>query len=487
MKTKGWQKIFSFTLVQYVKTKSFIVGTIIICILTAAICVLTNILPNIINSAKGSGGVFGGEVSSTEEFLSGTLYLFDETRILTDDDKQMFTSMFGERFSEPAASLNETTDKMAGSEGTETAVRITSQNDKDGRITGYEVRSYYSSNAKGSADMIGGMVSGLVNRRILLNAGVDPEKYEETQVSVITSKTEAGGKGVSSIQGLVNYALPILVSIVLFMLIFSYGSIVAQSIATEKTSRVMELLLTSVRPLAVVIGKVLAMGVVSLLQFALIILVGMGSFAVSAPFGWLGEAADLIKDPEVQAALSQLTAGTTGGGVNFANFSTSELEMAQAVNELAAVFTPLNIAAVIVIFILGFLVYSLIAALIGASISRMEDLQTAMSPYSIIGVLGMYLAYFPVMFNAESLESGDAATNPVQVFSYFFPISSPFALPSAVLLGTLEPWKIAAAVGVLCVFVALIAIVVGKVYEAIILHNGNRIKLSDMLKMATRR
>ena len=346
------------------------------------------------------------------------------------------------------------------------------------------MRSYYSANAKGSADMTGGTVSELINRRILLNAGVDPEKYEDTRISVTTSKTEAGGKNLNTIQGMVNYALPLVISLMLFMLIFTYGSIVAQSIATEKTSRVMELLLTSVRPLAVVIGKVLAMGLVSFLQFALIILVGMASFTLSNPFGWIGNAMDLLIDPEMQAALSQMT---SGGSVGAVNVSTSELEMAQAVSDLTSVFTPVNIILIIVIFILGFLFFSLIAALIGASVSRMEDLQAAMSPYSVIGVFGMYLAYFPVIFNVENLESGDAAVNPVQLFSYFFPVSSPFALPSAVLLGTLRPWEIALSVCLLAVFVALIAVVVGKVYEAIILHNGNRIKLSDILKMAVRR
>ena len=110
-----------------------------------------------------------------------------------------------------------------------------------------------------------------------------------------------------------------------------------------------------------------------------------------------------------------------------------------------------------------------------------------MSPYSIIGVLGMYLAYFPVIFNADSLQNGDASTNPVQIFSYFFPVSSPFALPSAVMLGTIEPWKIFLSIAVLAAFVVLIAVIVGKVYEAIILHNGNRIKFGDILKMAVRK
>lgn len=224
------------------------------------------------------------------------------------------------------------------------------------------------------------------------------------------------------------------------------------------------------------------MAIVSILQFALIILVGWASFAISAPFGWISKASELMKDPEIQSALSQIGQSGVPSGV-----SSSEFEIAQALSDLSKVFTPFNIAAIIVIFLLGFLFYSLIAALVGASVSRMEDLQAAMSPYAIIGILGMYLSYFPVIFSVDSLSSGDAAINPVQMFSYYFPISSPFALPSAVLLGNLGTWQVAAAIGILAAFVVLIAIVVSKVYEAIILHNGNRIKFGDMLKMAVRK
>ncbi len=489
MKTKGWNKIFSFTFIQYIKTKSFIVGTIIICVITAAICVLTNVLPNIINDAEKSDSIAVDDDSEEGDFLkSGTVYLFDEANILEKDDKDALTTLFEDRFSEPEKTLDEITEELKTSEKSEAAVQITAHKDKDDKIASYEVRSYYTQEAKQAVDMLNSTVSDLVNRRIMMNAGVKPENYEQTQVDIYTTKTQAGGKNLNSVQGMVNYVLPILISIILFMLIFSYGSVVAQSIATEKTSRVMELLLTSVRPLAVVIGKVLAMGLVSFLQFFLIILVGGLSFTVSAPFGWIGQAAELLKKPEIQTALSQLgqSGGMTGSSA-LAGISSSELEIAQTLNDFTKVFTFGNILSVVLIFILGFLFFSLIAALIGASVSRMEDLQAAMSPYSIIGVLGMYLAYFPVIFNADALANGDSSMNPVQFFSYFFPISSPFSLPSAVLLGTLEPWKTAIAIGVLAAFVVLIAIVVSKVYEAIILHNGNRIKFGDILKMAARK
>lgn len=488
MKTKGWKNVFAFTFVQHIKTKSFIAGTIVMCAIMAVICVLTNVLPGVINKDLGdateiidsSGG--GGE-DKTDPFLeSGVIYLFDDAGILADDDKAALADVFKGRYSEPESDISETTNELKVSEKLEIAVHITAQTDKDGNVTGYEIRSYYTSAAKDSADLVGNIMTELTNRRIMLNAGVAPERYLDTKVSIFVTKTQAGGKNLSSVQGLVNYALPMVVSILLFMMIYSYGSIVANSIATEKTSRVMELLLTSVRPLAVVIGKVLAMAVVSILQFALIILVGWASFAASAPFGWISKAMSLMKDPEVKNALAQAAQASVPSGV-----STSEFEIAQALNDLTKVFTPFNIAMIVIIFLLGFLFYSLIAALVGASVSRMEDLQAAMGPYAIIGILGMYLSYFPVIFNVDSLASGDSSINPVQMFSYYFPISSPFALPSAVMLGSFSTGQTVAAVAILAAFVVLIAIIVSKVYEAIVLHNGNRIKFGDMLKMAVRK
>ena len=170
-----------------------------------------------------------------------------------------------------------------------------------------------------------------------------------------------------------------------------------------------------------------------------------------------------------------------------AGVSLEDIEMAKAMNDIFKNFTPLNIILVFVIFILGFLFFALISALVGASVSRMEDLAAAMQPFSIMCVLGMYLAYFPVIFNAENLADGVNELNPVQVFSYYFPLSSPFALPGAILLGNFNAIQSIIAVVVLAACVVLIAIVVSKVYEAIILHNGNRIKFGDIIKMATRK
>ena len=65
-------------------------------------------------------------------------------------------------------------------------------------------------------------------------------------------------------------------------------------------------------------------------------------------------------------------------------------------------FSPVVIVLIIVVFIVGFIFFALIAGLIGATVSRMEDLNAAMQPMSIIGVLGFYLAYFPSTMGGEA-------------------------------------------------------------------------------------
>lgn len=482
MRTNGWQKVFKFTLVQHIKTKSFIVGNIITCIIVAAICVLTNVLPGVIGGDdSGIEGILGGGNTENPFGDFDAVYIYDDSKILAADDTAQIEALMPGKLAVSEKSLEELVKEFETSGNVRAAAQITAAPGEDNAVIGYDIKTYYTSETNGgTVDTLNGLLNGLINRRVLLNAGVSPENYASTQVYISTSRIEAGAKEWNFIQSAMNYFIPIVVSLLLFILIFSYGQIVAQSIATEKTSRVMELLLTSVRPLAVVIGKVLAMCIVSFGQFILIGVVGFVSFLISAPFGWMGDAIKIANDPEIQQALQNAAQGL--GGIQ-----TSEMQIAEAMNDLAAGFSPLNIILIIIIFLLGFIFFSLVAALVGASVSRMEDLQQAMGPYSILGVLGMYLAYFPVLFNIDSLDTGAASTNPVQFFSYYFPISSPFALPSAIMLGTLDTVQSVIAVAVLAAAVVLVAVIVSKVYEAIILHNGNRIKFGDILKMAARK
>lgn len=461
MKTKGWQKVFGFTLVQYIKTKSFIIGTIVICLIVALLAAGANILPSLMSGEEEVVGDNGEAMPST----TNAVYIYDNCGILTDEDMVSLEGM-GLKITQTELKADEMIDKLVTAEN-EAMVSVSGV-EYNGVIEGFSVKTYYSPDAEGGAvDYITIAVQQTVNYRNMLNCGITPESYAASQRYITTSKIEAGNDEWNIFESAINYFVPIVVSLVLFLLIFVYGQTVAQSIATEKTSRVMELLLTSVRPLAIVIGKVLAMGLVSVLQFILMILVGMGAFMMTAPYGIGGEIMDMMNSAEV----------LTGEGAM----------MVEAIENTVGSIGAFEIILILVMFILGFLFFALIAALVGASVSRMEDLTAAMQPYSILGVVGLYLAYFPIIANAGAMETGAATVNPVQIFSYYFPLSSPFALPSALLLGTMDVAQVILAVVILAAFVVLVAMLVAKIYEAIILHNGNRIKFGDMIKMAGRK
>ncbi|MGN1339323.1 MAG: ABC transporter permease [Oscillospiraceae bacterium] len=457
--TRGWKKVFGFTFVQYVKTKSFIVGTIIVSLITMLIVAGVNLIPK----WMGAGEKISDMMGQDTQILLNTVYIQDNSGILTEEDMQSLTSC-GLPVKAAEKGAQELIDELSGAQAGQALVTVTPQ-EYNGAVTGYAVKTYYSPETDGSSvDAAISLVSNIVTYRNIITLGVSPEDFAASQRTVVTSKIQAGSDEWNVFESMINYMVPIVSSLILFILIFAYGQTVAQSIATEKTSRVMELLLTSVRPLAVVIGKVLAMGLVSLLQFILIGVVAGGTFAVTAPFGIGGDLLKMLADPSAQVGESA--------------------EIVQAFTNSFGNISPLSIILIFVIFILGFIFFALIAALVGASVSRMEDLAQAMQPYSLLGVLGCYLAYFPVIFNAESIDTGAATTNPVQIFSYYFPVSSPFALPSAMLLGTLSMTEVIIAVLILAVFVVLVAVIVARVYEMIILHNGSRLKMGDILKMA---
>ena len=233
----------------------------------------------------------------------------------------------------------------------------------------------------------------------------------------------------------------------------------------------MELLLTSVRPLAVIIGKILAMGSLSLMQFMMFILSGALGGVIAVPM-LMNQAAGSLT-PSVPGGMIPGGAANEAG-TDFIN------EIIGYVGEALSGFNAITIIYIVIVFLVGFIFFALIAGLIGASINRSEDLNNAMQPFAIIGVAGFYLAYFPSIF--APLEDG--GRNLFMTLSYYLPISSPFALPSAMLTGNMNALEGAISLIVLLVSTVLLAVLVARIYEQVIMHTGNKLKISDILGMA---
>ncbi len=466
MRFKGWKSIFSFTYLQQVKSKGFIVSTIMICVLIIAIAVLIGVL-----SFSGIEDIFGGDDSEIKGL--DTLYICNETKVPDFDASLTDIHCISVEKSELEQLLEtvKTGDKAeavlhvlyeGGDEGGNVRLKFYRPMNKDAVSDGY--MEYAASECR-----------SLYKTALLTSLGIDAKDVELAE-TVFSSEILVYGEELSEFREMLNIVVPMLFAAVMFMFIISYAQIIAQSVAMEKTSRVIELLITSVRPLAIVMGKVFAMLLVVLTQILIIGAVAGAAVGVISLIAMSAGGGELV-NTGINAAQG------LGEAMQAADISW-QAEIFQAAPGL---FDPLSIIALIIIFFLGFLFYALLAALIGAGISRSEDLATGMQPLAFIGILGFFLSYFPAAFNMGYASGGgevSAEPNFLMILARYLPISSPFALPSAIVLGQMGAAEIIISTLILALLTLGTMMLVAKVYENIILYSGSALKLGQIIKMA---
>lgn len=202
-----------------------------------------------------------------------------------------------------------------------------------------------------------------------------------------------------------GYVLGIVLTMIVFFAVYYYGYGVAMSVAAEKTSRVMETLIVSAKPSRILLGKCLGMGVLGLFQMGLFLLVGGAGFALLVPedFTIMG----------MPLALSS--------------------------------FTVPSALLVLVYFLLGYALYAMLNSVCGATVSRAEDLNSAMMPTVLISVISFYAAFMVMFLPDEGLK---------RIVTYI-PFTSPFVMPFRLLNDTVPAADIAISVGLLLVAIVL--------------------------------
>ena len=183
-------------------------------------------------------------------------------------------------------------------------------------------------------------------------------------------------------------------------MVVSYsGQAVASSVVTEKSSKLVEILLTKVRPMAIVVGKVLAMLTVVLMQMITMLISFM---------------------------LSSLIYKVIFNSENFL----PNVIYDSLVTDMFGNITFVNVLVCLIIFILGFLFYAFLGGLVGATISKLEELNEGMISYSFTMIIGAYIG-LGIVFASGIRGVSYSYLN----FACIFPLSSLFITPSFILLG----------------------------------------------------
>lgn len=396
--------VMRFTTKEMIRRKSFIISTLIMLLL---IVVGFNV-PNIIKAVKG-------------EDTNDKLLIVDKEDIFEGNLEALKQANLGYEIEIGNGSFEEVKEKIENEE-IESAIMIERQ---DNAIkVKYIVENITM--MQNVPETLVNAINGLYSNIQINKLGLTQEQLQSITPNFEFSLEQTEEEKVSG-----NILVMMLMSLVLFYAIYFCAYQVSSSITTEKTSKIMETLVTSTSPRTIVLGKTIGIGIVGLFQMAVLVLTAVIS-------------AKLFLDPEL-------------------------LNLALDVSNI----TPyLGIMAAIY-FMLGYFEYSLLYALTGSTVSKPEDIQSANGPVAILAVIGFYLSYFTMM----------NPTSELNVFASLFPISAPFCMPFRILMGLATPTDVAISILILVITILVIAKVAIKIYSNAILNYGTKMSLKDMIKI----
>lgn len=261
--------------------------------------------------------------------------------------------------------------------------------------------------------VVGGAVTGLAVSDRLLEAGVDLQSLPEVAVVPIGDGETDGQQVVVAIIGVV----------LLYGLLVLFAQFVAQGVVEEKASRVVELLLATMRPWQLLAGKILGLG-----------LLGLGQIVVIGVVGVVGALAlDLVDVP----------------------------------GELIG-----TVATVVAWFVLGYAFYACVFAVAASLVSRQEDLGSVLTPASMLLVAGFFVAL---------QAAGDPGGTLARVTS-LVPGLSPLVMPVRQAAGEAAGWEVALAVVLMLGAIGLAVRLGGRVYAGALLRTGGRTRLREALR-----
>ncbi len=273
-------------------------------------------------------------------------------------------------------------------------------------------------------DTVTGAVQSYVVTEQLGELGGDPTAFEAAMAAAVPQVESLEEDGGGGFDGAAFGVAMVMISVLLVALIGS-GTMIAMGVVEEKTSRVVEILLATIRPTQLLAGKILGIGLYGLLQ---VVVLG-GALLVATRV--LGVAGDISVD--VGAALVWL----------------------------------------IVWFLLGYLIFALLFGGFAALVSRQEDISSVTTPLMFL----LFAPFYLTMFLVPSDPDGTA----VKVMSQV-PFFAPFMMPVRDAFGALAAWEMPLAIAISALTIPVLVWLAARVYQRGVLHTGGRMKLTEALK-----
>lgn len=420
---KQFGKILKFELKYYLKNKVFVGVTVFLVLLIAAVM----FFPRITAMFEEDNTVDVGDVGNVE--IGDEQNQDDLPVMLIKAEEAELAEMVRETF---AAAFNGYNVQITDSAIDDVKSTITAGEAECAFVLTSPIEYiYYVNNLSmydSNASMADEMLRHLYQTNALVQSGLTAEEAGDIMNIFVSGSVESLGK-----DQMENFFYTYIMIFALYMVILLYGQMVATNVATEKSSRAMEVLITSAKPTSMMFGKVIASCLAGLIQLVAVF----------------------------------------GSALVFYNLNKSYWGGNMIIDSIFNIPTELFVY-MLVFFILGFLIYAFMFGAVGSTASKLEDINTSVMPITLLFIIAFIVV-------VTSMSSGNIDNTLMTVCSYI-PFTSPMAMFTRICMSTVPLYEILISIAILIGSTVGIGVISAKIYRVGVLLYGTTPKIGSIIK-----
>ncbi len=438
-KFQGWKNVFAFTYKQNVGTKAYKLVTGLVAVLVLALAILITVV-----SCAPDEEETKAEFSSIHKVLVADCAEVGELAYAQLVASTQNDTYF-ERVAWESAEQVTTEEELARlaeekGKGVIGLMYTMTENGLSVRVVIPESSTIELSEGEELATLVASFVQSLRYQ----NSGLSMEQLVEVEKPVAVTVGVAGEE-TNMVADLIGLFAPLFFGLILYLMLLMYGQKICQQVSTEKTSKLMETLLTSLHPYALLTGKVFAIVATALTQFFLWI-----ALLVIGLFG--GVAIGRMIYPDSTASVTMV--------VDFLRENIGE-----------SALSPAAVVLAILIFCCGFLFYCVIAGLAGSMVTRPEEASSVQGVFTLPIVVSWLVCYLGGLMEKEN----------VLVVARNIPFTIPFGVPVELLTGTVGILQGVISLVILLVFSVICILLSARIYKGMVLYTGQKLSLKTIV------
>ncbi len=302
----------------------------------------------------------------------------------------------------------------------------------------------------GTVSYIEGRLSNYIQLQKLKLENVDPEAVKRSRTDVNLNTINIEEKEEKESIGIIKMGIGYVSGFMIYIFVFLYGAQIMRGVIEEKTSRIVEVMISSVKPFELMLGKILGLAGVALLQVTIWLLFGGLMYFLASTF-ILGDALDAA------AVTAQSNAGNE--------------KMMEIMHKISLIDFPLIIGGFLFFFIFGYLLYAALFAAIGSAVDKESDTQQFMLPVSL-----PLIAAIIVLITALDKPDG-----PIAFWFSMIPLTSPVVMMARIPFGV-PAWQLILSMSLLVITFLGTTWMAGKIYRIGILMYGKKPTFKELIK-----